>query len=125
MNRFSQLTLPTLILACSLAGAPVTRGNTNIALAPSNSWSLQPIKKPAMPAVTNTTWPRNSIDYFILAKLEPAGLKPSAEADRATLIRRLSFDLIGLPPTPREVASFLADESPDAYERLVERLLAS
>src|SRR5439155_24786554 len=68
---------------------------------------------------------RNPIDAFVTARLQAAGLKPAAEADRRVLIRRLSFDLIGLPPTPGEIDAFLADATPDAYERLVDRLLAS
>ena len=69
-------------------------------------------------------WPRNPIDAFILARLEREGLQPSPEADKVTLLRRLSLDLIGLPPTIEEVDAFLADQSPDAYEKQVERLLA-
>jgi hypothetical protein len=90
-------------------------------------WSFRPIRKPDVPAVSEARgrWPRNPIDRFLLAAMEARGLEPAAEADRRTLIRRLSFDLIGLPPTVDEVAAFVADESPDAYERLVERLLAS
>ena len=68
---------------------------------------------------------RNPIDSFVLARLETEGLKPSPEADKATLLRRVSFDLTGLPPTPAEVDSFLADKSPDAYEKRVDQLLAS
>ena len=79
-------------------------------------WSLQPIQRPALPAVKAASWPRNDIDRFVLAKLESKGLAPSAEADRRTLIRRLSFDLIGLPPEPDDVEKFIADESKDAYE---------
>lgn len=75
--------------------------------------------------VRDAGWVRNDIDRFILAELEEAGLTPSAEADRVTLIRRLTFDLIGLPPTPAEIDAFVADESPEAYEKLVDRLLAS
>jgi hypothetical protein len=75
--------------------------------------------------VTNKSWPRNAVDQFILARLEKEGLKPSPEADRITLLRRLCLDLIGLPPTPREVDDYLADAGPSAYERVVERLLAS
>ncbi len=70
-------------------------------------------------------WPKTSIDNFILAKLDDAGLKPAAKADKRTLIRRATFDLIGLPPTPEEIADFLADDSPDAVARVVDRLLAS
>jgi hypothetical protein len=90
-------------------------------------WSFQPIRRPSVPAVSDarSRWPRNPIDRFLLSAMEARGLAPAAEAGRRTLIRRLSFDLIGLPPTVDEVAAFLADESPDAYEKLVERLLAS
>src|SRR5262249_25337522 len=70
-------------------------------------------------------WTRNSVDRFILSELEKRGLRPAAEADRATLIRRLAFDLIGLPPTPKEVDDYVADGRSDAYERQVDRLLAS
>ncbi len=88
-------------------------------------WAFQPVKRPEAPAVGNRNWVRNPIDNFILARLEAEGIEPSPEAGRVTLIRRLSFDLIGLPPTPKEVAEFLADNRPDAYERLVDRLLDS
>jgi len=88
-------------------------------------WAFQPIAPVAPPAVQTAGWVRNPIDAFVLAKLEAKGLSPSAEADRRTLIRRLSFDLHGLPPTPPEVEAFLGDAAPDAYERLVDRLLAS
>ena len=88
-------------------------------------WSLQPIAQPAPPAVTQTAWPINGIDNFVLARLESAGLAPSPAADRRTLVRRVAFDLTGLPPTPEEVAAFLADDQPQAYERLVDRLLES
>ncbi len=88
-------------------------------------WSLRPVRSSAPPLVKCASWPRNPIDRFILAKLEARGLSPSPEADRRTLIRRVTFDLTGLPPTPDEVATFLGDKRPDAYERLVDRLLAS
>ena len=91
----------------------------------SKHWSFQPITRHTEPAVKNSAWVRNPIDRFILARLEKDGIKPSPEADRITLIRRLSLDLLGLPPSPREVDEFLADTRPDAYERLVDRLLAS
>ena len=78
-----------------------------------------------MPQVRSEGWARNPIDSFILAALEENGLRPSPEADRPTLLRRLTFDLTGLPPTPAELDSFLADRSPDAYEAVVDRLLAS
>jgi hypothetical protein len=95
------------------------------AAARSDHWAFQPVKRPALPEVVDKKWPRNEIDYFILARLEKEGIAPSPEADRVTLIRRLSLDLLGLPPSPEEVDAFLADDRPDAYERLVDRLLAS
>jgi hypothetical protein len=87
-------------------------------------WAFVPPQSPAVPAVQDPKWPRNNIDRFVLARLEREGLKPSPEADRVTLLRRLSFDLIGLPPTPAEVDAFVNDHSPDAYEKQVDRLLA-
>jgi hypothetical protein len=87
-------------------------------------WSLRPLVRPAVPA-TRDRWARTPVDAFVLAALAARGLRPSAEADRATLIRRLSFELHGLPPAPDEVSAFLADSRPDAYGRLVDRLLAS
>jgi cytochrome c553 len=88
-------------------------------------WSFAPLQKTQPPAVKNKDWPRNGVDAFILAKLEEKKLTPSRAADRRTLIRRATFDLIGLPPTPEEVEAFVKDESPDAYEKLLDRLLAS
>ena len=89
-------------------------------------WSLQPVHVVDPPPVQTAGWIRNEVDHFILARLADAGLSPAAEADRRTLIRRVTFDLIGLPPTPEEVEAFVADDlDRDAYERLVDRLLAS
>jgi hypothetical protein len=88
-------------------------------------WAYVKPIRPALPAVTNRAWVRNAVDYFVLARLEKEGLTPSPEADRETLIRRLSLDLTGLPPTVVEVDAFLADPSPAAYEKVVDRLLAS
>jgi hypothetical protein len=88
-------------------------------------WAFVAPQRPALPLSENETWVRNLIDRFVLNKLNDAGLKPSPEADRATLIKRLSIDLIGLPPTPAEVAAFVADSDPQAYEKLVDRLLES
>jgi len=90
----------------------------------SEHWSLVPPRKGELPAVRHVEWPRNAIDRFVLARMEQAGLSPSAEADRYQLIRRLSFDLRGLPPSLEEVNLFVQDAGPDAYERLVERYLA-
>jgi len=88
-------------------------------------WAYVAPKKPELPQIKQSDWVRTPVDHFILARLEQAGLAPAAEADRRTLVRRLSFDLTGLPPTPQQVAEFEADTSPDAYERLVDRLLDS
>jgi hypothetical protein len=88
-------------------------------------WAFVPPQRDELPAVKKRSWPRNAIDYFILARLEKEGIVPSPEADRVTLIRRLSLDLLGLPPTPEEVDEFVNNSRPDAYERLVDRLLAS
>ena len=88
-------------------------------------WSLRPIARPEVPTPRDTASVRNPIDAFLLERLDAEGLKPVAEADRQTLIRRLSFDLLGLPPTPIEVEVFVRDQSPMAFERLVDRMLAS
>ena len=90
-----------------------------------NHWAFTAPASPKLPAVKNQKWGRNPIDPFILATLESNSLNPCPEADKTTLLRRLSLDLIGLPPTPAEVDSFLADTSPDAYEKQVDRLLAN
>ncbi len=91
----------------------------------SSHWSLQPVGRQAAPRTANTTWARGDIDRFILARLEQEGLSPAAEASREKLIRRLSYDLTGLPPTLAEIDAFLADDSREAYPHLVDRLLAS
>jgi hypothetical protein len=88
-------------------------------------WSFRPVQKPTLPAVTNPAWAQSPIDRFVLAKLERAGLKPAPAADRRTLIRRVTFDLIGLPPAPEEVEAFVNDRSSNAWEKVVDRLLAS
>lgn len=88
-------------------------------------WSFTPPKRIEAPHVANSGWVRNPIDALVLSKLESEGIAPSPEADRPTLIRRLSLDLIGLPPSPKEVEEFIGDRRPDAYERVVDRLLAS
>ena len=88
-------------------------------------WAFIPPERPAVPPVSDPEWVRNPIDNFVLARLDAEGLGPSAEADRATLLRRVTLDLTGLPPTPDDLAAFLNDDSPDAYERAVDRLLGS
>ncbi|HEY9172672.1 MAG TPA: DUF1549 domain-containing protein, partial [Verrucomicrobiae bacterium] len=88
-------------------------------------WAFEPPKRRASPAVRKSNWPNNDVDRFILATLEARQLEPSAEAGKETLIRRVTLDLTGLPPTPEETDAFFADTQPGAYERLVDRLLAS
>jgi mono/diheme cytochrome c family protein len=116
-KRPASVTSPTSQTAQSPAAAPAEAGSSH--------WAFRPISRPATPPVRNAAWVRNPIDAFVLARLEAEGLRPAAEADRTTLIRRVSLDLIGLPPTPQEVAAFVSDNQPDAYERVVDRLLRS
>ena len=88
-------------------------------------WAFVPPKRPDAPAVQDEKWVRNPIDRFVLARLEKEGLQPAPEADKPTLLRRVTFDLTGVPPTPAELKAFLEDKSPDAYEKVVDRLIAS
>jgi hypothetical protein len=90
-----------------------------------NYWAYKPVQRPTIPTVKNTTWVRNPIDAFILAKLEEKRLKPAAPADRVALCRRVYYDLTGLPPTPEQVDAFVNDKAPDAYEKLLDTLLDS
>jgi hypothetical protein len=88
-------------------------------------WAFQPVAEVKVPAVADAAWPKDDVDRFVLAKLEARGLKPTGAADRVALIRRVTFDLTGLPPTPEDVAAFVADSSAGAFEKVVDRLLAS
>jgi len=114
-------------------GAPDPRGADATALAKPKidfakargAWPFRPLEDPPLPHVAKADWPANGVDRFVLAALEKRGLAPVEDADRLTLIRRVSFDLTGLPPTPEEVEAFLGDPAPDAFARVVERLLAS
>ncbi len=117
-----------LIRAWIEQGAEIPESATAAYAAPEavkKHWGFTAPVKPAVPVVDHKTWVRNPIDSFIMARLEKEGLSPSPQADRVTLLRRLSLDLIGLPPTAAEVDSFLADKSPNAYEKQVDRLLNS
>jgi hypothetical protein len=121
------LFLPVL---CLLASAGAARAQTTQAGPYDWSvwrqfWSFKPVQRPAPPPVRDEKWARTPIDRFILARLEAEGLKPAPEADKLTLLRRLTFDLTGLPPTPDEIRAFQQDKAPDAYEKVVDRLLAS
>jgi hypothetical protein len=113
-----------LFALLALLGAR-TWAEEKVGPSPGDHWAFKPAVRPTVPVVTNRLWPRNPIDNFVLARLESEKLVPSTEADRVTLIRRLSFDLTGLPPTPEEVGQFVFDGLANAYERLVDRLLAS
>jgi hypothetical protein len=117
------------LIAWVKMGAPWPPGQASISKAAEKAWkrhwAFQPVGDPAPPKVKAADWPRTSIDRFILARLEAKGLTPSAPADRRTLLRRATFDLTGLPPTPQEVTAFEADRSPGAFARVVDRLLAS
>jgi mono/diheme cytochrome c family protein len=110
--------------AAETTAAPVAREK---AITPEQRafWSFQPLASHAPPAVSHTAWPRTDIDRFILARLEQEGVSPVGGADKLTLLRRATLDLTGVPPTPDEVDAFLKDESPEAFEKVVDRLLAS
>jgi hypothetical protein len=107
------------------AGAPWPDYGKPGAGAEAQLWSAKPVRKPALPTFRNRAWARNPVDAFVLAKLEAKGMHPAPEAGRRELLRRLTFDLTGLPPTPEEIVSFVADKAPDAYEKRVDRLLSS
>jgi hypothetical protein len=109
-----------LLASAFLVGAAGSAPETN-----SLHWSLQPLRSAEAPKTKNTKWARTSVDSFILAALEARGMAPSPSADKGTLLRRVTFDLTGLPPTPEETRAFLADKSPKAFEKVVDRLLAS
>ncbi|HET8549602.1 MAG TPA: DUF1549 and DUF1553 domain-containing protein [Bryobacteraceae bacterium] len=118
----------SLLLTAAFAGtllAATVDSKSFFTPAQKNHWAFQKVKRPAVPAVRNTAWVSTPIDALVLAKLEARGINPSRRADRVTLLRRVSFDLIGLPPAPDELEAFLADKSPAAYEKVVDRLLAS
>ena len=106
-------------------GAPDPRGEPAADAEPGGLWSLRPPRDSAVPDVRHADWPAAPVDRFLLARMEAAGVAPVEPADRRTLIRRLSFDLTGLPPTPTAVRRFVGDPAPDAFSRLVDRLLAS
>ena len=128
--------LPDAVLAdfarwIDMGAADPRNGKTEPAKSGSNLaegrrfWSFQPLKHAPLPKVKDAAWPKTSIDHFILAKLEEKHLRPVPPADKRTLLRRAHFDLIGLPPSPEEVAAFLEDHSPSAFARVIDRLLAS
>jgi hypothetical protein len=99
--------------------------DTAVIVDKSDHWAYKPVRRSEVPAVRDASWPRNDIDRFILARLEAEGLRPSPEAERRAWLRRVTFDMTGLPPTPAEIAAFVVDSSPDAHAVVIERLLAS
>jgi Protein of unknown function (DUF1549)/Protein of unknown function (DUF1553) len=123
-----RLSLITIFVFAALASISQLWGDNRAAQAqsdPQQHWAYKKPIPPALPQVKNRAWIKSPIDHFILARLEKEGLQPSPEATRVTLLRRLSLDLIGLPPSPEEISAFLRDRSPNAYLKQVERLLAS
>src|SRR5436309_644962 len=118
--------MPVYILAMGLAAAGADADSADrFTPRQRNYWAFQPVRRPEAPAVKLRGWARYPIDSFILAKLEAADLRPSPEADKIALLRRVTFDLTGLPPSDAELATFLADRSAAAYDHVVDRLLAS
>src|SRR5712692_10193964 len=120
---FSVVAGSCLVAAAALSGAAAS--DDPFTDAQRQFWSLQKVVAPAPPRVQNRRWIRTPIDAFVLARLEAKHLSPAPPADKVTLLRRASLDLIGLPPTPDELTAFLADRSPDAFRKVVARLLAS
>src|SRR5262245_16811735 len=123
--RLLGLGLPLVcILLTNRAASPIDSVDP-VGGANARHWAFDPPGQPDVPAVRDQSWPRSPIDRFILAGLDARGLRPARPADKRTLIRRATFDLNGLPPTPDEIDAFLADQSPDAFAKVVDRLLAS
>jgi hypothetical protein len=114
-NELMAVLISFLILACPLRGQDREEG----------WWSFRPLTRPSIPSVQDKNWIKTPIDSYVLAKLESKGLRPAPASDRATLIRRVTYDLHGLPPTPEEIDAFVNDLAPDAYEKLIDRLLNS
>ncbi len=126
MRRLLRKFAALLTVALLVPSAVRAQGRADTYSADERShWSLQPRTRPQLPQDGDCTWPANPVDAFILARLEDAKLRPAPPADRRTLIRRVYFNLTGLPPTPEDIAAFERDPAPDAYERLIDRLLAN
>jgi hypothetical protein len=122
LTRWVQMGLPW---PEAKAATGTAKGTFRITAEQRRFWAFQPVKAVPAPAVTDARWPRSELDRFILAGLEARGLRPAPQADKRTLIRRATFDLTGLPPTPAEIDAFLKDDSPDAFAKVIDRLLAS
>src|SRR5688572_3704121 len=117
MNHVAALVVVRSAFATLLGAAAVAQGG--------DWWAYRPLQRPAVPAVQKAQWVTNPIDAFVLAGLEARGFAPAPEADRHTLLRRVTYDLTGLPPTAAEIDAFVNDAAKDAYDKVVERLLAS
>src|SRR5213075_2590090 len=113
------------VVATTTQPNPQPKNSREFTEAEKKFWAFQPVQKPAIPATKDQEWIKTPVDNFILAKLEEKGLRPATPADKPTLLRRVTFDLHGLPPTPAELAAFLADHSTNAFDKVVDRLLAS
>jgi hypothetical protein len=124
-KRWLTLAAGSVLLFLPALPAPSQDAARPAGTAANDWWSLRPLQQPPVPKVKEARWPRNALDAFVLGMLEAKGLRPSAETDRLTFIRRVTYDLHGLPPTPEEIVAFINDARPDAYERLIDRLLAS
>jgi len=116
---------PGPVVTVTTDAAPGPKNSREFTEAEKKFWAFQPLQKPAVPATKDSAWVKTPVDSFILAKLEEKGLHPAGPADKLTLLRRVTFDLTGLPPTEDEIKNFLADRSPKSYENVVNRLLAS
>jgi hypothetical protein len=127
-STFARRVRPVAILLCCwfVGNAVILKTDAAEKLDKADHWAFKPAARPAVPDAANDPWTKaNPVDAFVLAKLREKGLSPSAVADQRTLIRRVTFDLTGLPPTPEEVKAFLEDRQPDAYDRLIDRMLTS
>src|SRR5437764_14148030 len=118
---------PAALLLALGAATAVLYSAPSVSFTPEqrNFWSLQPVARPAVPTLKNQQWVKTPIDAFILAKLAEKNIQPNPPADKLTLLRRATIDMTGLPPTQDEIAQFLNDNSPDAWTKVVDRLLAS
>src|SRR5262245_37823239 len=123
MRTTSALAGLLLAAASARAGGPLAKYDALVRPADRVHWAFRPVRPVPVPAVRDVAWGRNPIDAFVLARLEQRGWKPAPPATRTALLRRVYLDLTGLPPSPEEQQAFLGDPAPDAYERLVGRLL--
>src|SRR5437868_10030791 len=114
-----------LLLALAFVQSAAAREEPAVLKAEKKIWSLEPLRKPSLSPTKTKGWAKSPVDVFILSKLEAKRMHPAECADRRDLLRRVTFDLTGLPPTPEEMRAFLKDKSPDAFSRVVDHLLAS